>query len=812
MAKSILGGVEIINTLSTKNDGAYPLVKAESVGMNDGATAEDSIKKKLDKNQGAQNNGKFMKVGADGNLVPENVPVPDVSGQINSHNTNNESHTDIRELVAKLTERLNTLMDSEDVSLDQLSEIVSYIKNNKTLIEQVTTNKLNVTDVVNNLTTNVESKALSAAMGVELKRLIDSIKTTDASAQISEHDKSKTAHADIRTDVTTLKEANAQLKKDLGNIINTDYEDGYIIDIGGNKVQDDGYKILKIICYRGKNITFSNTVANNKYINSISFYNIKNQFISGIVSTVHGDSPYTSSVPDTAYYAIFTCLKSQNVSYRFDTDYVSAFLDRTNEIVRDYQNADNNKLDVIRGKNLFNKNTIIAGKFLYDNGGVALNNDYFISDYIQIEGGEQYYIQELQTNGANNVFYDLNKNALDKSYSNQIKNGGFTAPKSAAYICLSGRTQTVNNLCFSKGTQKIPYEPYTDYKPIQDAENKIQNLENRMDSIVDNKTELQSVFAQSLSAGESINLDVPNIKFDKVISFHANVILGGEIEISHGQTAWYSSGKIRIDSTSVKYYSYTGHDNLEIEVQHGLTISNTVSVALDVNGIETMESGMPRIADLIIESNGKIFKTRMKWNGCYEKVQAKIISGNYENCSLNFWSDGYKKDIWAYGDSYFDYWPLLAKKYGYGNFLCDGVSGRGSNEALKSLKLGLTHGTPKKIFWCMGMNDPDNSDSISATYKKALDEVIALCDKFEIELIITTIPNVPDRNHNYKNEYIKSLGKRIVDVAKAVGADNSANWFDGFLSDDKVHPTGNIGANAIVGCIITNVPELLETN
>ena len=615
-----------------------------------------------------------------------------------------------------------------------------------------------------------------------------------------------------KNDVTTLKE-------DLGNIINTDYEDGYIIDIIGNKLQDDGYKILKIICYRGKNITFSNTVANNKYVNSISFYNIKNQFISGIVSTVHGDSPYTSSVPDTAYYAIFTCLKSQNVSYRFDTDYVSAFLDRTNEIVRDYQNADNNKLDVIRGKNLFNKNTIIAGKFLYDNGGVALNNDYFISDYIQIEGGEQYYIQELQTNGANNVFYDLNKNALDKSYSNQIENGGFTAPKSAAYICLSGRTQTVNNLCFSKGTQKITYEPYTDYKPIQDAENKIQdaenkiqNLENRMDSIVDNKTELQSVFAQSLSAGESINLDVPNIKFDKVISFHANVILGGEIEISHGQTAWYSSGKIRIDSTSVKYYSYTGQDNLEIEVQHGLTISNTVSVALDVNGIETTESGIPRIADLIIESNGKIFKTRMKWNGCYEKVQAKIISGNYENCSLNFWSDGYKKDIWAYGDSYFDYWPLLAKKYGYGNFLCDGVSGRGSNEALKSLKLGLTHGTPKKIFWCMGMNDPDNSDSISATYKKALDEVIALCDKFEIELIITTIPNVPDRNHNYKNEYIKSLGKRIVDVAKAVGADNSANWFDGFLSDDKVHPTGNIGANAIVGCIITNVPELLETN
>ena len=613
-----------------------------------------------------------------------------------------------------------------------------------------------------------------------------------------------------REKITTNEAEISGLKSDLGNVINTDYEDGYVIDIGGNKIQDGVYKVLKIICYRGKNITFSNTVVNNEYVNSISFYSIKDQFISGIVSTVLGDSPYTAPIPDESYYAIFSCTKSQKVTYKIDTDYISKIFDRMNEIEQGYQDADNDKLNIIRGKNLFDKDKITTGKFLYDNGDVALNDDYFTSDHIQIEGGEQYYIQALLTSGANNVFYDLNKNALDKSYSNQVDNGGFTAAKSAAYIRLSGETKTVNNLCFSKGTQEIPYEPYTDYKPVRDAENKIKNLENRMDSILDNKTELQSVFAQTLSASGLINLDVPNIKFEKVISFHANVVSSGEIEISHGQSSWYNCGKIRVDASSVKYYSYTGQDNLEIEVQHGLTISNTISISLDVNGIETTESGMPRIADLIIESNGKIFRTRMKWNGCVEKVQAKIISGNYKNCSLNFWSDGYKKDIWAYGDSYFDYWPLLAKKYGYGNFLCDGVSGRDSATALKSLKLGLTHGSPKKILWCMGMNDPDSSTAISDAYKTALDAVVELCDNKKIELIITTIPNVPDRNHNYKNKYIMSLGKRVVDVAKAVGADNSANWFDGFLSDDKVHPTGNIGANAIVGCIITNVPELLE--
>lgn len=103
------------------------------------------------------------------------IPTPDVSGQINAHNTATVSHNDIRLLVEGLTTRLNTLADSDDTTLDQMSEIVNYIKSNKTLIEEVTTNKVNVTDIIDNLTTNVANKPLSAAQGVALKALIDAI-------------------------------------------------------------------------------------------------------------------------------------------------------------------------------------------------------------------------------------------------------------------------------------------------------------------------------------------------------------------------------------------------------------------------------------------------------------------------------------------------------------------------------------------------------------------------------------------------------------------------------------------------------------
>lgn len=95
--------------------------------------------------------------------------------KVSEHNTNTEAHNDIRILIEGLTTRLNTLADSDDITLDQMSELVAYIKANRGLIEGVTTNKVNVSDIINNLTTNVSNKPLSAAQGVALKSLIDTL-------------------------------------------------------------------------------------------------------------------------------------------------------------------------------------------------------------------------------------------------------------------------------------------------------------------------------------------------------------------------------------------------------------------------------------------------------------------------------------------------------------------------------------------------------------------------------------------------------------------------------------------------------------
>lgn len=91
---------------------------------------------------------------------------------VSNHNTSTSAHGDIRNLISELTRRLNALADSDDTTLDQLSEIVAYIKSNRSLIENVTTTKINVSDIVDNLTSTTANKPLSANQGKVLNDLI----------------------------------------------------------------------------------------------------------------------------------------------------------------------------------------------------------------------------------------------------------------------------------------------------------------------------------------------------------------------------------------------------------------------------------------------------------------------------------------------------------------------------------------------------------------------------------------------------------------------------------------------------------------
>ncbi len=90
------------------------------------------------------------------------------------------------------------------------------------------------------------------------------------------------------------------------------------------------------------------------------------------------------------------------------------------------------------GKNLFNKDTVTAGKFVQGNpndpqkGQLVDNASYCASDYISVTGGQTYYLTNIST--AHYAFYDAAKNFItgDQGTGNTI-----TAPANADYLRVS---------------------------------------------------------------------------------------------------------------------------------------------------------------------------------------------------------------------------------------------------------------------------------------------------------------------------------------------------------------------------------------
>lgn len=98
-----------------------------------------------------------------------------VNTSINTHNTSTDAHNDIRELIADLSTAVNKFLDVDDTTTDQLSEVLTLIENNKGTLESLTTSKINVSDIIDNLTTASTDKVLSANQGVVIQGLIDAL-------------------------------------------------------------------------------------------------------------------------------------------------------------------------------------------------------------------------------------------------------------------------------------------------------------------------------------------------------------------------------------------------------------------------------------------------------------------------------------------------------------------------------------------------------------------------------------------------------------------------------------------------------------
>lgn len=128
---------------------------------------------------------------------------------LEGHNKNELSHADIRESLKNLNDKITRFLGTPQEDLDELSEILGLIADNKDLISGITTNKINYTDIVDNLESEDKNKVLSAKQGKELATQLD------GTLKLTEQNLSDTQKEIVRANIGAMSDS-AQLLPEVG--------------------------------------------------------------------------------------------------------------------------------------------------------------------------------------------------------------------------------------------------------------------------------------------------------------------------------------------------------------------------------------------------------------------------------------------------------------------------------------------------------------------------------------------------------------------------------------------------------------------
>ena len=107
------------------------------------------------------------------------------------------------------------------------------------------------------------------------------------------------------------------------------------------------------------------------------------------------------------------------------------------------------------GKNLFNKDAVNKGYYIYQSGTEMVNSSYNISDYILVEPNTQ-YTKKVNDGNAYTAFYDENLNLLGT-----VNTATFTTPENTRYVRISQSNTSLEKQQLEKGNTSTNYMPYT---------------------------------------------------------------------------------------------------------------------------------------------------------------------------------------------------------------------------------------------------------------------------------------------------------------------------------------------------------------
>lgn len=512
---------------------------------------------------------------------------------------------------------------------------------------------------------------------------------------------------------------------------------------------------------------------------------------------------------------LYKCAAIENGKYVWlklvDQEEIKAVLTSANNYADSIANTKLNKDDCIYefvSPNLLNLETLNYSYILLDTGELGGNVSFVSSDFIPVESKNTI---RYQFNYGSNRFdntekpnytsfraaaYDENKVFIENSYVTGVNS--YTCPEGSKYVrmCFSAGSFNAGNfsdaaVIVSDNADVVPFYPYGLAERY---------IKPELISMSDNGNKV----IQISNTGESIEIEVPQLKKNKTIGFIGEFDTFEPLYIYQGKGTGFTETYCKIDDTNIQVYQ-KGSETAILDEAHGLTIGTYISVV-----ISTTDNNSTII---YISSNGGTFtSSNTNWFSSRNTITAEHGTASWKNV-LTFGSKDFGERVWLYGDSYFDHWMPILINRGYTAFLADGYSGGTSSNGALSFEKALAMGTPSKVVWCLGMNDPDTT-AMNQNWFAAISKVKSLCDVYGIELVVCTIPYVPEREHKHKNAYIRDVAKfNYIDISRLVGSQfrdgtsTGTDWYDGLLSTDNVHPS-TTGDFYIANIMQSYLPDL----
>lgn len=257
----------------------------------------------------------------------------------------------------------------------------------------------------------------------------------------------------------------------------------------GNAVPFSGYYVSDYIPVEvGQQYTLSNP-------RSYAFYDVSKNVIPGSFFNNASNATVTVTVPANAYYIRVTVAASYLDTFQIEKGETKTAFEpyritipnlqytvKTDDIEPSAVTPEKTNF-VKLGKNLFNKDTALKDYLLSGAestlGQPVPSSDYYVSDFIPVEAGQQYTL----SNPRNYVFYNRAKSVI--SFHNNPGNPTVTVtvPANAVYMRVSVYTNYLSTFQIEKGTTKTAFEPYKIIIPKLDLEPRVSALENSVANI-----------------------------------------------------------------------------------------------------------------------------------------------------------------------------------------------------------------------------------------------------------------------------------------------------------------------------------------